>query len=239
MFGGALAEVWDTMYEQGRGKSYTDEARRVDELTRRTCPDAKSLLDAGCGTGRHLATFQQRFGTVHGFDLSPAMVARARTSAPRATLWVDDLRSFSAPRTYDVVVSLYTVVGYLASLAEVTTAVARLWDHVAPGGVLVIEPWWFAERYRDGHRAHDRVSHGGTLIVRTSSTQRTDDGDHAEMDINFLVGRGSSVTQFSETHRFGIWSRTEYEAAFAAAGVDATYHPDILDCGCFTAVKPC
>lgn len=239
MFGAALADVWDAMYEGGRGKSYLGEAALLSDLVKRSCPEADSLLDAGCGTGRHLAGFERYFSTVHGFDVAPAMVDHARTSAERATIWVDDLRTFSAPRTYDAVVSLYTVIGYLDSLAEVTAAVRRMWEHVRPGGVLVVEPWWFAERYLDGHRAYDRVHSDRGLIVRTSSTSRSEDGGHAEMDIHYLVGHGASVRHFSEVHRFGLWRQAEYEAAFAAAGVDADYRPDLLECGCFVAVKPC
>jgi len=48
------ADVWDAMYERGRGKDYAGEATMVAGTIRRMCPGARSLLDVGCGTGGHL-----------------------------------------------------------------------------------------------------------------------------------------------------------------------------------------
>ena len=44
------ADFYDELYES---KDYTAEADYVDGLIQRHLPGAQSLLDLGCGTGRH------------------------------------------------------------------------------------------------------------------------------------------------------------------------------------------
>jgi ubiquinone/menaquinone biosynthesis C-methylase UbiE len=49
---GDLADVYDRIYAR---KSYRDEAAEIHRIARRKGrPHARSLLDVGCGTGRHL-----------------------------------------------------------------------------------------------------------------------------------------------------------------------------------------
>lgn len=231
MFGEGLADLWDLMYERGRGKDHVAEVALVEELVRRHCPQARSLLDAGCGTGSHLAEFAKRFDEVEGFDLSPAMVARARAKSPAVGVEVADIAAFDTGRRYDAVVSLYTVVGYLPSWDALVTALGRLAAHVAPGGVIVVEPWWFAENYLDGYVATDMVEDEHRTVARMSCTRRS--GDRARMDIHYLVTDGGAIEHVTESHEFGVWSRAEYEAAFVAAGCDVEFVGDALYCGLF------
>lgn len=66
----------------------------------------QSVLDAACGTGHHAAMFHQWGLHVQGADISPAMIARARThfGEPPNLRWV--VRSYDqpAPETFDAVV---------------------------------------------------------------------------------------------------------------------------------------
>lgn len=233
MFGEGLADVWDTMYERGRGKDHLGEVALVEELILDHVPNARSLLDAGCGTGSHLAEFAKRFEEVEGFDLSPAMAARARGKNPGVEIGVADIAAFDTGRRYDAVVSLYTVVGYLPTRAALHDAIRCLSAHVEPGGVLVVEPWWFAENYLDGYVASDLVSDDARTIARMSRTHRV--GDRARMEIHYLVTTGDEIEHVTETHEFGLWSRADYESAFAAAGLEVHFVGDALYCGLFVA----
>ena len=226
MYGHRLAAVWDMFYRQGRGKDYAAEARQVTALVREQRPGALSLLDVGCGTGEHLATFAASFDDVAGVDLSTAMLAVARKKVPDVPLHAADMRDFALGRTFDAVVCMNTGVAYLPSRADLAKALARMAHHLSRSGVLVVEPWWFPERFLDGHVAMDTVRAGDRHVSRMSRTTRRSGSAH--MEIHYLTADAEGVGHFRETHVFGLWSCEDYLRAFHAAGCTAAYVPESL-----------
>ncbi len=73
-------------------------------------PPGRSILDVGCGTGRHAVELARRGYSVTGLDLSSEMLARAADAARSAGVHVDWIRSdaarFSLPGKYDAAVCL-------------------------------------------------------------------------------------------------------------------------------------
>jgi O-acetyl-ADP-ribose deacetylase (regulator of RNase III)/2-polyprenyl-3-methyl-5-hydroxy-6-metoxy-1,4-benzoquinol methylase len=98
--------------------------------------EPRSVLDAGCGTGRVAIELARHGIEVVGVDVDPSMIATARRLAPQLT-WVEhDLTTLELGRTFDVVVlagnvPLFTPPG---TQAQLVASAAR---HVAPGGCLV------------------------------------------------------------------------------------------------------
>ena len=66
------AHFYDLYYES---KDYAGEVDFVLELAGRFGSKPKTILDMGCGTGRHIEEFIKREIKCDGFDLSPEMLA--------------------------------------------------------------------------------------------------------------------------------------------------------------------
>jgi ubiquinone/menaquinone biosynthesis C-methylase UbiE len=58
-------------------KDYPAEVDRLLSIIRERVPEAGSLLDVACGTGKHLELLRDHY-RVEGVDLDPEMIALAR-----------------------------------------------------------------------------------------------------------------------------------------------------------------
>ncbi|WP_325050277.1 class I SAM-dependent methyltransferase [Actinomadura craniellae] len=220
MFGAELADVYELIY-RSRGKDWAAEAADAARIVRERYPEADSLLDVACGTGAHLETFRTLFGHTEGVELSPDMLDVAARRLPGVPLHEMDMRDFSLGRTFDAVTCLFTAIGYLPTLAGMRAAVRCMARHLVPGGVMVVEPWWFPDRFIDGYVAGDLGGDGERTVARMSHSTR--EGRTTRMEVRFLVGDAKGITEFTEVDLLTLFTLEEYLSAFADAGCPAEY----------------
>jgi SAM-dependent methyltransferase len=96
----------------------------------------RSVLDAGCGTGRVAVELARRGVEVVGVDLDPDLLAQARAKAPELEWHVADLAGLDLGRIFDVVVLAGNVLGFVDAPRR-AEAVVSLALHLGAGGVLV------------------------------------------------------------------------------------------------------
>ena len=176
------AQWYDAVYA-ARGREC---AREIDRISRHwvndgRTPGSRRILDAGCGTGGHFDALALH-GRVTGVDRSSAMLAVARQHAYER-LERGDLRTFSLEESFDLVVSLFGVCGYLADRNELSTAFERLGSHVAPGGSLLVEPPLLEERFQPPREDQVEISWNGTIISRSTTARRV--GSHLELEFEW------------------------------------------------------
>ena len=140
----------------------------------------RSVLDAGCGTGRVAAELARRGLEVVGADVDGSMLATARRSMPDVEWVQSDLCELDLGRTFDVVVMagnvpLFTPAGTQAAL------VAGCARHVRDGGLL-IAGFQLGRGYPlEDYDAHGRAA-GLRLAERFATWDRApfvDGGDYA------------------------------------------------------------
>lgn len=112
------------------------EAAFVERLLGALDPPGRTVLDAGCGTGRVARELARRGVEVVGVDSDPSMLAVARAEAPQLRWLEADLAALELEERFDVVVAAGNVLVFLAPGTE-AAAVRRMALHVRPGGLLV------------------------------------------------------------------------------------------------------
>lgn len=125
-------DAYDARYDEraAAGENVHGEA----DFVMRYAP--RSVLDAGCGTGRVARELARRGIDVVGVDLDPDMLATARRRSPELQ-WVQaDLASFDLGRTFDVVVAAGNVMILLTPGTE-PLVLANLARHLRPDGLLI------------------------------------------------------------------------------------------------------
>jgi 2-polyprenyl-3-methyl-5-hydroxy-6-metoxy-1,4-benzoquinol methylase/GNAT superfamily N-acetyltransferase len=111
------------------------EADWIREWCRMTGPE--SVLDLGCGTGRHGIALAQQGHDVLGIDYAEPLLHAARTAATGvagATFRIADCRSLETGRTFDVVLCLYDVVGSHAQEGDNLRILETVRRHLKPDG---------------------------------------------------------------------------------------------------------
>lgn len=220
IFGADLAQVYELVY-RSRGKNWVAEAEYVAGLVKDRFPAADSLLDVACGTGAHLATLSTSFGHVEGLELSAAMRRLAERTLPGVVVHAGDMRGFDLGRTFDAVSCMFASIGYVGGLADMRAAVQCMADHLVPGGVVVVEPWWFPEKFVEGWVAGDLVREDGRTVARVSHSTLEDGA--TRLEVRYLVGDADGIRQFTEVDVLGLFTREQYLAAFRDAGCSADY----------------
>lgn len=109
---------------------------------RRFVEAGQPALDAGCGAGRLLIPFLRDGLDVDGCDVSADMIAACREKAEREglapTLYVQSLHELDLPRRYRTVYAC-GVWGLGSDRERDREALARLRDHLEPGGTLIVD----------------------------------------------------------------------------------------------------
>jgi dTDP-4-amino-2,4-dideoxy-beta-L-xylose N-methyltransferase len=205
MYGAEFAEVYDLLY--GSRKDYAAEAGTVSSLIVDRLPDARSLLDVGCGTAEHLKHWSKRFDTA-GVEGSAGMVEVARRKLPEVHIEHADMRTFDLGRTFDVVCSMYGCVGYLD---ELHTALARMAAHVRPGGLLLFEPWITRENWTGHLDVDDLTVRDGRRLARMGNWVTA--GDTVSIDLHYLYGDAGEVRHFVDRQRLTLFGYDDYLGA--------------------------
>ena len=213
------APFYDALYHF---VDYAGAAEKLRQLIQRHNADATTLLDVGCGTGQHLQHFQSSF-TVEGLDIDGQLLAAARQRCPGVPFHEASMVDFDLARRFDVITCLFSAIGYVQTLDNMRRSVATMARHLAPGGLLLVEPWFEPDRFWTDTITANHYE-GPDLKICWMYTSKRED-TVSVLDIQYLVGTPQRVEHFSEVHRIGLFSQDEYSAAFRDAGLEVEYDP--------------
>ena len=212
----ASADVYDLIYSAF--KNYPAETADVAALIRKTNPAARTILDVACGTGEHARLLTETHGfTVDGLDLEPGFVRIAQSKLPKATVYEGDMTSFSLPERYDIVLCLFSSIGYVRTLDNVQRTLERFAAHLAPGGIIIVEPWFAPGVLQAGRIAMTTAESSGVAVCRMSRMEV--DGRISRLYFEYLIGQHGGIERASETHELGLFTTEEMIGCFERAGL--------------------
>lgn len=220
VYSGNLAEIYDAAY---CFHDYRSDADYLLSVIRQRHPGAHTLLETAAGTGRYLELLRPHFESVAGLDLSESMLALAHRRVPDAALHVGDMSGFDLHRTFDVVCCLFRSIAYSRSRDRFQSAIQAMARHLAPGGLLLIEPFFTPESYWVDRVTLNEYQRDDLKIAWMYLSEK--DGQLARLRMHFLVGSPLGVEHFEEVHELGLFGPEDYQHAFAAAGLVLEHDP--------------
>ena len=224
--------LYDTLYSF---KDYESEVVKLRDIIGRHHRSAVSVLDVACGTGKHIEILRDHY-EVEGLDIDAKLLEIARARNPEVTFHAGDMITFDLGRRFDVVVCLFSSIGYVQTRENLLRATESLARHVAPGGLLLIEPWLTPEVFTEGHVGLVTVDEDDVKVARMNVARLVD--GLSVLDLHYLVGTAQGVEHFVETHRLGMFTDDEYREAIASAGLELRQREDLTGRGLYVAVRP-
>lgn len=143
----SYARYYDLLY---RDKDYAGESEYVAAHIRKQVPRATRILELGCGTGAHAEHLARMGYTVHGVDNSEAMLSRAEARksvlppelAARLSFSLGDVRTVRTGEIFDAVISLFHVISYQSTNADLGAAFDTAAAHLQPEGLFLFDFWY-------------------------------------------------------------------------------------------------
>jgi len=219
------AEFYDLIYSSF--KDYSREAQDIVTLLGRVHPGCHTVLDVGCGTGEHARLLAGNHGLeVDGLDLDPAFVRIASAKHPAGRFYERNMVDFHLGRRYDVVLCLFSSIGYLRTLPDVCRALACFREHLATDGVVIVEPWFTPNVLEPGYTSTRSVEAHGLRVVRVSRTEL--EGRVSRLRFDYEIHSSDGIRHTSEVHELGLFTTAEMLQSFEAAGLMAEHEPQGL-----------
>jgi SAM-dependent methyltransferase len=222
VFGDHYAAAYDALYAD---KDYRAECDILDEVLGRAVKTVQSILDLGCGTGRHSVELARRGYEIVGVDLSEGMLGLARqrsiSDGVEATFVLGDIRNVQLGRRFDAVLSMFAVVGYQTSDADLRATFENVRGHLAPGGIFVFDVWYAPAVLAVGPSTRVKAvpTEDGEIERRAVGIL---DPEQRVCTVRYELTRrpadGSSTTTY-ETHRMRYFDERELDALLAGSGL--------------------
>lgn len=220
VYGRPMADVYELAYDF---KDYASESEGIMAVIRRRHPQARTLLETAAGTGRFLELLRPHFDEVEGLDASEAMLVRAAERLPGVRLHTADMTAFDLSRSFDIVCCLFRSIAYCRTVTRLHASIQAMARHVAPGGLLLIEPFFSPDTYWVDRVTLNHAERDDLKLAWMYVSER--DGVLARLRIHYLAGRPAGVEHFEEVHELGLFSGADFESAFAAAGLQLEFDP--------------
>lgn len=230
---GRLAPHYDALFPVGEAQAGFLRARLA-------AAGAHRVLDAGCGTGRHLELLREWDFAAVGLEPDPLMAERARERLGAGIpVLIAGLEAaalvVSGP--FGAALCLGNTLAHLASRSALAAGLEALAALVQPGGLLITQTVNFdrvlaTERADFPERRLDDGA-GGTLVFR-----RDYDFSRAPARLGFRLSLTGPGVELVDTIPLLPLTREEQEAALAAAGFALREACGDWDAGAWSAEAP-
>ena len=240
------ATVYDLLYKD---KDYEKEAQHIVEILQKYGVNpGSSILNLGCGTGRHDHILAQMGYKMTGVDMSEEMVRIARevtsnesrvtrennsspvtrhpspvTRHPSPNFLQGDIRTLNLNKSFDTVISLFHVMSYQNSDEDVTAVFNNVYRHLNKNGIFVFDCWYADAVLAERPERRVKVVENDELLVTRYAKPEMHEDIHI-VDVNYeiqVTEKTTGITEtFHETHNMRYFSVNEITKFAQNAGFE-------------------
>jgi SAM-dependent methyltransferase len=224
---GNYAQYYDLLYQD---KDYVGETKFIHELIQNHAPAAKTILELGCGTANHALLLAKSGYQVHGVDMSEVMLKKATDRltqispeiATQIQLTQGDIRQVRLNQTFDVVLSLFHVISYQTTNADLLAAFDTIKQHLKPGGIALFDVWYGPAVLSDRPATRIKRLQDDTIEV-TRLAEPVIYPNTNLVDVNYHVlikdKQSGAIEELYETHHMRYLFQPELELVAHQSGM--------------------
>ncbi len=228
---GDYAYYYNSFYQD---KNYREEALQIDCLLKKYGKNVFTIINYGCGTGRHDVELAKLGYHCAGIDFSALMVELARENAKQEKLDIEfsvsDIRNYEPKKQYDAVISLFHVMSYQNTNEDIFAAFRSARKALSNGGLFLFDVWYGPGVLSDkpGVRVKEIEDDRNRLvrIARPVMHERENIVD-VNYEVQVINKETSKVQMINETHNMRYFFRPELQMLLEEAGFELL---DNLDC---------
>lgn len=221
------AHYYDLLYKD---KDYDGETEYIHQLVQRFAPRTNSILELGCGTGKHAALLTSKGYRVCGVDQSHAMLEQANKNrlslasrkASQLEFIQGDIRKIRLKRKFDSVIALFHVISYQTSNEDLQQTFTNVKKHMAAEGIFIFDVWYGPAVLKGPLEIRIKRLEDTNIEV-TRIAEPAVDWDRHTVDVNYQVFINEKDTgrieQIKETHKMRYLFQSEIEEYAEKTGV--------------------
>ncbi len=210
-------------------KNYSQEAEYVLKLISQHVAKCNSLVEFGCGTGKHAVHFAKHY-TICGVDFSPTMLEQAsltikehKIDDDKVKLICDNIQSVKLDQKYDVCVSIFHVMSYMQNNDQVLAVLKNARRHLNESGVFIFDCWYGPAvlKQRPTQRIK-KLTKGDNEYIRLADPELAIDQNIVKVHYHIfeLNSKTSQYNTYEETHIMRYYFEPEIQLFCQLSGFE-------------------
>ena len=203
-FGDVYSKYYDLLYQD---KDYSGETEYLKKLIRGNHPNPKTILELGCGTGKHAELLANKGFDLFCVDMSRDMLEAAKKRChyldKRISFYESDITTFKTDQLFDTVVSLFHVMSYQCDNKELNNAFKTASQHLKKDGIFIFDFWYGPAVLNDKPQNRiKKISNKELDVIRFAEPQMRLNDNIVEVNYDIIVKEKpkNTITEMNEKH---------------------------------------
>jgi len=213
------AQYYNMLYEN---KNYSKESDYIEKLIKKFNPKTNSILELGCGTGKHAQILSKKFNIV-GIDQSDEMISIAeKNKNENLTFMTSNIKDLNLDRKFDAVISLFHVMSYQTSNEELSAAFNTASKHLNKGGIFIFDFWYGPAVLNDKPSVRiKKIQNNEIEVIRLTQPELLVNDNIVDVNFEIIVKKKKTnvCTNFTELHKMRYLFLPEIDYLFSSANL--------------------
>lgn len=180
----------------------------------------KTILELGCGTGKHAKLIQGSGYSIYGIDLSANMIKLAKQNGVNCE--IADIRTYRQSGKFDCCISLFHIASYQNSDKDISDYFETASFHLKQGGIFIFDIWYKPAVLHQLPEKRIKIMEDNDIkVIRYCNPQHLPQQSIVKVnyEIKIIDKKSNSCESISETHSMRYFSSDEIKNFAQKAGI--------------------